>query len=99
MVLVVGMHDEFLAGHQAREMLPIGFGEAVNPDFAVGTWIGIAGAGGGMAVAEAADLVAVLDDADGAVDRGHTDVEHRNLDLAAAAGALAFEKSRQDAGG
>src|ERR1700730_8995709 len=99
MVLVVGMRDEVLAGHQARELMPVCFGEAVNPDFAVGTWIGIAGAGSGMAITLAADLEAVLDEAEGAVDRGHTSIEHRNLDLAAAAGALAFEERGQDARG
>src|SRR5579872_5689225 len=99
MVLVVRMRDEFLAAHQARELMPVGFGEAVNPDLAVSTWIRIARTGGGMAIAYAADLVAVMCDADGAVDCGHTNVEHRNLDLAAAAGALAFEERRQDARG
>src|ERR1700688_3165155 len=79
--------------------MPVGFGEAVNPDLAVRTWISIAGAGVGMAVAEAADLEAVLDDADGAVDGGHTDIEHRDLDLASAAGAFAFEECGEDAGG
>jgi len=99
MVLVVRVSDQFLAGHQARELMPVGLSEAVNPNFAVGTWIGIAGTCSGMAVAEAADLEAILHDPDGAVDSGHTDVEHRDLDLAAAAGALAFEESGEDAGG
>jgi hypothetical protein len=48
-----------------------------------------------MAFAEPADIEAVLGDADGAVDRRHTDVEQRNLDLAASACALAFEESRR----
>jgi hypothetical protein len=63
MVLVVGMRDEILPGHQARELMPVCFGEAVNPDFAVNTGIRIAGACGGMAVAEAADLEAILNQA------------------------------------
>ena len=99
MVFVVRMCDEVVARHQARELMPVGLGEAVNPDFAVGTWIGITRAGGGMAVAEAADLKSILDDADGAVDGGHTDVKHRDLDLAAVAGAPPLEEGGKDAGG
>src|SRR5271163_656741 len=98
MILVVRMGDEFLAAHQACELLPVGFGEAVDPDFAIGTRIGIAGAGGGMAVAEAAHLVTIADDAKRAVNRRHTDIEHGNLDLAPTPGALAFQQRREDAG-
>src|SRR5579885_479721 len=52
-----------------------------------------------MAVAEAANFEPVLDGANRAVDRGDANIEHRNLDLAAAARALAFEESGEDARG
>src|SRR5215475_8828087 len=50
MVSVVRMVNEFLPCHKTRELMPVVFGKAVNPDLAVGTWIGIAGAAGGMTV-------------------------------------------------
>src|SRR5258708_7195633 len=99
MVLVGRMRDQFLAFHHSREFLPVRLAKAVDPDFTVGTWIGIARAGGGMAVAKPTHLVPVLHNAESAVDRRHTDVEHRDFDFPPLTRPLALEHHREDAGG
>src|SRR5262249_55632586 len=98
-ILVVRVCDEVVARHQVGELLPIGLGETVNPDFAIGTGIDVAGTGGRVTVAQAADLKPVLDHADGAIDGGHADVKHCDLNLASFPGASPLKESSQYARG